>query len=265
MKSGPSDEGIEASFVSTITSSQLPDALSDVAEVSIDSFIQNPLLKEIPVVKTVAGLIQTGANIQDRLFLKKILTFLQGIDDIKASDRKRLINNIDQSQKYQVKVGEKLLYILDTCDDHTNAKNVSRLFAAFLKKKITYTQYVGAAQIMARISQQELDQFLEAYKYHWIDDKASDLAHTGLLYSETSEVEVEVDLRKISQDEWDDPEEHYEADTNTSGGEITLKPTPNGRIIFEVFGIGEKALEAQWKKEREISRDNLRKKNEAQK
>lgn len=253
---------IQESFSKTISNSQLPDAFLDVGESTIDNLTDNPLIQQIPIVKTVLGLMQTGANIQDRLFLKKILTFLQGIEAIPEHERQKTISEIDLSEKYQVKVGEKLLYILDTCDDHTNAKNVSRLFAALLKKQISYSQYVGAAQIIARISQSELDQFLESYKYHYLDSSSANLSHTGLMYSETAEVEVEVDLKKITQDDWDDPEEHYEADTNTFGGEITHYPTPSGEVIFEIFGIGSKALKKQWEEETRRKKEALQEKLE---
>lgn len=253
---------IQASFSATIANSQLPDALIDVGETTIDGLLENPLVQQLPIVKTIAGLLQVGMNIHDRLFLKKILALLQGIDDIPEAERQKIIAEVDSSGDYQIKVGEKLLYIIDTCDDHTNAQNVSKLFAAMLKKQITYSQFMQAAQIIARISSSEIQQFIDAYRYRYIDGSAANLSHTGLTYSKTSEVEVEVDLKKVEQEDWDDSPEHYEADTNTTGGETVLYPTPSGEVIFDIFGIGRVALKKQWESERKRQVEELRRKYE---
>ncbi len=248
---------IQGSFNESLIGPNIIDSSLDIAELSIDTITNNALINNLPVVKIIAGLIQTGANIHDRLFLKKILALLQGIEDTSEEDRRKIISDIDSSNKYQIKVGEKLLYILDTCDDHINAKNVSKLFVAMLKKQISYAQYVEAAQIMARLTQTDLEEFLAAYGLYYIDDSAASLGHTGLIYTSTSDVEVEVDLKKIEQDDWDDPAEHYEADTSTSGGDIVIEPTSGGRTVFEVFGIGEAALRKQWEEAKQRQKENI--------
>lgn len=260
---GPTN--IQSSFTTTLTNPVLPDALSDIGENTIDSLINNPLISQLPIVKTVAGMIQAGMNIQDRLFLKKILTFLEGVDDIPEYERQKIIKEIDDSKGYQIQVGEKLLYILDNCYDHINAQNASKLFAAMIRRKISYSQFLGAAQVIARISPDELEQFLGSYEYRSIDSSAMNLIHTGLLFSEVSEIEVEVDLNKVEQGDWDDPPEHYEAETNTDGGELVLHPTASGDVIFEVFGIGKDALRKKWQEERRRQSEDIAKKYEGSK
>jgi hypothetical protein len=228
---------IQKSFDDSIRNSTLPDAAIDWSEAGLDALLKNELLKQVPIVKLFLGAIQTGVNVHDKLFLKKVVSFLQNIDDIGPAERDKMINEIDQSKKHRLKVGEKLLYILDTCNDHESSERIAILFKAFLKRKITYDQYLEAASIVARLSQKELDLFLSAYYVYYIDDSANELMHTGLVFSETEEVAV--DLNKIEQADWDDPPERYEADV--SGGEVTIKPTSAGEIVFEVLGIGKKA------------------------
>ena len=58
---------IQKAFDETLQGSQLPDAGVDIVEASIDSLIDNDVLKEIPIVKTFVGLAQVGANINDKL------------------------------------------------------------------------------------------------------------------------------------------------------------------------------------------------------
>lgn len=238
---------IQSTFDDSLRNSALPDAAIDVAEVSIDALLNNDLLKQVPIVKTFLGVAQAGINIHDKLFLKKILSFLSNIDGTDPDERKEIINSIDNSKKYRLKVGEKLLYVIDSCDDHEGAERIAKLFRAVLTKSITYNEYLEASSIIARLSGRELELFLNSYKIGYMYDDASELIHTGLVFSRTEEISV--DLRKVTQDDWDDPEEHYE--TDVSGGEITIMPTAAADTIYEVFGMGREARQKQLNEERE--------------
>lgn len=227
---------IDKSFTESLKKSTLAAVPIDIAESTIDSLMSNSLIKEIPVVKLFVGLAQVGVNIHDKLFLKKILTFLQNIDVISIEDRNTMIDEIDSSKKYRLKVGEKLLYVIDSCEDYEASERVAKLFSAFLSKKINYDEYLEASSIVTRISNLELKLFIDSYDTWSMTRTAKGLTHTGLVYSETEEVSV--DLIKVEQADWKDPEEHYEADV--SGGDISIMPTSAGDIIYEVFGMGHK-------------------------
>ena len=245
---------IQASFDSSLTSSLLLDASVDITEASIDQLLDNEIIKQVPIVKTIAGFVQMGINIQDRLFLKKILSFLQNIEGIPEKERKKIVNDIDDSGKHRVKVGEKLLYILDSCDDHIHAENVAKLFSAMLQGKISYPEYTDAAQIIARISQSELDLFLASHNGYFFNDDAISLVHTGLVYTEVEQVEVEIE--KHEPVDHDDPPEYYDATTH--GGEVTIKPTSAGDTVYEVLGIGKEKRIQQIRAEHEKKKVKIR-------
>lgn len=115
-------------FEDTILNSDLSSVMANMSESIIDS------MTNLPIV----SLIRTTGDIRDYLFLKKILSFLNGIKDIKSSTRKRMIAKIEKSEDYRHKVGEKLLYIIDRCDDNEKVSYIAAAFCAFLKKKIKY-------------------------------------------------------------------------------------------------------------------------------
>jgi hypothetical protein len=229
---------IQKSFDESLLNSVLPDTAIDIADSSIDTLLSNELLKQVPIVKTFIGFVQAGINIHDKLFLKKILSFLSNIEEINPKKRRKMISSIDNSEKYRLKVGEKLLYVIDSCDDSEGAERIAKLFQAVLSKEITYEMYLEAAGIVARISNRELQLFLNSYNVLSMEESANELTHTGLVYTETEEVEV--DLEKIEQSDWDDPAEHYVA--NVSGGEITIRPTTAGDTLYKVFGSGRNSI-----------------------
>lgn len=247
---------IQDSFTKTIKNTALSDVAIDLTELSIDNLIDNEIIKQIPIVKTFVGIVHAGINVHDRLFLKKILGFLNEINDIDESTRNQIISKIDDSKKYRIKVGEKLLYIIDSCEDYEHSGNISKLFREVLSHKISYDEFLEASSIVAKLTSNELRVFLDAYNVWYMSDSANELTHTGLVYFETEEVEV--DLEKVTQDDHDDPEEHYRA--NVSGGETIIKSTAAGDTVFEVFGIGREARLAQIKDESERRKREVREK-----
>ena len=62
------------------------EALSDYLEVGIDSFINDGILKDIPIVKTIVTVLKVGKNIHDRNLLKQTLTFINEFDKNNISD-----------------------------------------------------------------------------------------------------------------------------------------------------------------------------------
>lgn len=223
---------VQYSFDLSIIGPLSMDGLIDISEQSVDDIVDIEIIKQIPIVKTVLGMMQTGLNIRDRLFLKKILAFLSGISHISEKERREMINKIDDSKKYRIKVGEKLLYILDNCDDYINAENVAKLFSSMIGEKIDYEEYLEAARIISRISANELNLFMQSYDSPSLCYEAANLLHTGLVFVDSEKPEVKV--IKHEPVDWDDSPEYYSSET--SGGETLLYSTRVGDVIFKVFG-----------------------------
>ena len=222
------NEDIQHALESSIVGPLVEDGLMDVAEYSIDEVFNNEIIKQISIVKTVIGAMQTGINIHDRLFLKKIVAFLVGINHISEKQRKKVIDKINSSKKYRMKVGEKLLYIIDKCDDYINAENIAKLFSAMVKGDISYEQYLEASRIISRISMNELKLFMKSYDSSSLSYEAIKLLHTGLVFVDTEKPEVEIVKHKPA--DWDDPPEYYSSET--SGGETTPYSTQVGDVVF---------------------------------
>ena len=154
------DMTVLESFDETIVDSDLSSIPADLLEQSIDAIMEEGLLQSIPVVRTIVGAIKTAGNIQDKLFLNKILTFLFHLKDVDAYQRQEMINNIDRSERYQVRVGQKLLYIIDKCDDHTKSAYVALIFKAFIQERITYPDFLRTVYTINNISSEDLINFI---------------------------------------------------------------------------------------------------------
>src|SRR6266496_2194250 len=152
---------ISNSLEETIKDTDLQDVTIDLAETLADTLLNDGIIKDIPILATIIGLGKTGLNIKDRLFLKKIIYFISELKNIPAEKRNELITKIDSSGKYRIKVGEKLLYIIDKCEDHTTSQYVAILFSAFLNEEINYPDFLRGSTIIQKLLVQDLEQFLE--------------------------------------------------------------------------------------------------------
>lgn len=152
---------LSKSIKTTLTDTDLQNVSADLAETFMDSVIRDGLLKDIPIIGTIVGLGKTTLNIKDRLFIKKLIHFLNEIKDIPIEKRKEMISKIDESEDFGIKIGEKLLYIVDKCDDHEKAKLIAKLFAAFLNEKIDYSDFLRASVVIERSMVDDLMWFVE--------------------------------------------------------------------------------------------------------
>jgi hypothetical protein len=153
---------IDNSLTETIRNSDLQNVSADLAEIVLDSMLSDGVLKDLPIVGSIIGLSKTALNIKDALFLKKIIHFLSELSEISTEQRQEMIDLINKSDKQKIKVGEKLIFILDKCDDFLDAKYIGQFFCGFLENKITYEEFLKGARIIQDIYIGDLEYFLES-------------------------------------------------------------------------------------------------------
>ncbi|MEI6296536.1 MAG: hypothetical protein WCO84_02700 [bacterium] len=223
---------IQGSFDSTLTDSNLQNLSIDIAEFAIDSVLNDGLFKEIPIINTVINLSKIGANIRDRLFLKKIISFMSQLKDIPSEKRKKMIDDINNSQKYRVKVGEKLLYIIDSCEDYEISELIGSVFKYYLEENITYDEFLKTSSVLKNMNKSNFNWFIKERKNHFFDlSDVGDLMHTGLfeLYYDNVNVDIEKETdHKVLLEGGNE----YKASTDGGVGVLLSRA---GEIILEIF------------------------------
>lgn len=237
---------IEKSLELSIIDDNLRDLTVDIAELSIDNLLSDGSLKDLPIVGDFAKLYSFGINVQDKLFLKKILSFLNQLKDISPKESKKMMEKINSDKKYRIKVGEKLLYILDSCNDYESSERIGILFRHFLKEKITRLEFEKISFILSTINnndfyniikigkefkhKQEKEDFGElVYLY-----RVSDLLHFGIFDIFYTKPEIIVNAN-------DYPDGFKSIPTNEYVTEIEeeiqgyVKFNDIGRILIEIF------------------------------
>ncbi len=117
---------------------------TDFGEIGLDFFIKDPTLKEIPVIGSVLNIIKLSANIQDRLFVKKLKAFIDNID--KNIKWKEKFSNENECKK----ISTKLMYIIESADDEEKLEAIGILFNHFINGEITKDEYFYICDIIKK-------------------------------------------------------------------------------------------------------------------
>ncbi|WP_333851931.1 hypothetical protein [Epilithonimonas sp.] len=124
--------------------------VSDLSEISLDKFITNDTLKDIPILGSITKILSIGNTINDRIFTNKLIHFLNELKDLDKDFILKEIQFIDDSKEYQHKVGEKLLEIISRVDSDEKPKIIGRLFNNFLLKRISYSEFLKLTYIVEK-------------------------------------------------------------------------------------------------------------------
>lgn len=150
-------ESIEESIVSVIANSEVQSIGKNILELSLDSLLEDGLVKDVPFVGTVFSLAKLGFSFSDRVYCKKILCFLNGVEDANQSDRYEFLHELNDP-KEQKKVGEKILLILDKYEEFKKATMLGKLYAQMIGGKIDEKQFLRMAIMIEELYLDDLEQ-----------------------------------------------------------------------------------------------------------
>ena len=81
--------------------------LSNYGEVTLDCFMQDGVIKDLPIIGSIFSMVKIGADIRDRIFVEKIKSFIENID--RNQKWKEKFSNEEECNK----ISKQLLYIVN--------------------------------------------------------------------------------------------------------------------------------------------------------
>jgi hypothetical protein len=218
----------------TLAKSDLSKITGSVLESLIEKeFIDNDIIKSIPIINTLFGVGKTYKSVKDILFTQKLISFLSELSKIDFNRRELMIRKIDYDPKYNQKIGNKLLHIIDNSQDYLTSQYIGKLFASFLKEELNYPEFCKASLILNRIDYYDLQYFLETPDVSYGQNGTENLGLeeidnffiiAGLCSSETGVAEI----MKTQNNNY---EEVYEL----NGGETKIYRTLIGTKIYQIL------------------------------
>ncbi|MDX1491308.1 MAG: hypothetical protein R3332_08475 [Pseudohongiellaceae bacterium] len=131
-------ESLTRSIAKSSSSKELVVTLSDVG---IDQFIDSGVLRDIPIVGSIVGLVKAGNEIQAFLFARKVLAFLAETEKVPLATRAEFVAKHCDTKANSEHVGEVLLSYLSNIDHVKQAQILGRIFARFMLGEISRGSY----------------------------------------------------------------------------------------------------------------------------
>lgn len=150
---------ITSELVKNIANSEISNIGIDIADMTLDKFIDYEIVKDIPVIGVLAKIIKTSIGIKDAIFLHKITRFLFYLNQISKENRvkfKEKLNEHDYSQK----VGEILITLLDKFEDSQKADILAKCFIAYINERITIEEFRRLGSAINIAFKDDIDAFV---------------------------------------------------------------------------------------------------------
>ncbi len=126
------------------------DISKDLAEIGLDSILNDGLLKDVPVISALTALFKMGKTISGSHFIKKLILFLYEFNNASIdSDKLELFKNKFESNKnYEKKVLESLILIIDRFDKEFKSKIFALLFSEYLNETYSWDEFQDLSRII---------------------------------------------------------------------------------------------------------------------
>lgn len=144
------EKELSTSLKDTISSPELTDIGMNLGEITIDSILKDGILKDFPIIGSLAGIWKTGAAVNDYLFLRKLICFLNESSKLSENKRQNLIENLEDNE-YQKEAGEKLISILNNLETKSKAQLLGKALNLFGQDIITKEAFWRVAFIIEKI------------------------------------------------------------------------------------------------------------------
>jgi len=149
-------QSVNDSFLSTVANSELGGVTSDLAEVALDVFLKDGVLKEIPIIGSIIGLYKGAMAVRDHIFLKKMVYFLSAIKEVPAEIREDMFLRLEKEGHNRNSVGETMLLILDKVDSYNKARLLGLLLKSLSISVIDYSDFERFSSVVANVFIQDL-------------------------------------------------------------------------------------------------------------
>ena len=130
----------EDSLKSTILKSELPDIIKTVGEISIDSLLDEGIIKELPVLKTFVSIGKTFNSIRDYFFAKKMMKFLKCISEMPEEERETLVSKLEKDPDFGEYAGERIAELLSRIDGEVKPTLVATALKLYAKEEISSSE-----------------------------------------------------------------------------------------------------------------------------
>lgn len=138
----------------------IPTIISDTAEFVIDRFLEDGILKDVPIIKTCIQLVRASQSIRDKFLLRKLLRFFDELEKISPEEKNAFFKELNVNDNVVEKIGELCIHYLDRYDHEDKARMIGKLLKAYVNGSITLEEYFRLIQAIDKAYIDDLYQII---------------------------------------------------------------------------------------------------------
>ena len=150
-------ENLVGSLEDSLTENMF-DTVGDLAEVGLDAVMDDGVLKEIPLLSTVAGIYKIGHTIKERHTIKQLALFVTELNKgcVDKNKTNRILEKLNGNQQQSKQEIEYILVVLDSYLEYEKPKMLAKLYMAYLEQRIDWTQFSMYAALLKTLLLQDI-------------------------------------------------------------------------------------------------------------
>lgn len=154
------DQSITESFRESIVKNTT-DVGVDASEVVLDSFMEEGVLREIPIVKYAVSAYKVMQDIRGMFYLRKLKQFIDSFNEGMVSEEEVQKRREKFSGKNRDRELTYISIIVDQYLDFYKPAILAKLYLAYLDQIITWREFCTYAEVINRLTGYDIEYFLE--------------------------------------------------------------------------------------------------------
>lgn len=199
---------MEKGSLSLSFSDSLPENISgmvgEIAEIGIDSVMDEGLLKDIPFVSTAISIYNIGKSIRERHHIMKLKMFVEEFNQGIINDEQRIEyrEKFRKNEKFRNQELHYILLILDRYIEPSKSQMLAKMYLAYLDEHIDWNEFRKYSEIIDRLLPGDYAELKKGNQYDLnhmnVTDSLLRLIAVGFVMEYSKEIEVATTLGNIT-------------------------------------------------------------------
>ena len=144
---------IGPAFETTLFDSTLSDACVDMAELGIDSLLDDGVFKSVPIVSVLVGIGKTAQNLHDRNLLKQTIKFINTFNEksITPAKLQKYKEQLHSNPKFAEEELGRVLITLNSNVDLKKSEILARFYRAYVEQQINWDTFCELSEVTSRM------------------------------------------------------------------------------------------------------------------
>lgn len=185
-------------FETTLFDPTLSGMCTEMAELGIDSLLDEGIFKSVPVVGLLVGVAKTAQNIHDRNLLIQTVKFINTFNSkrLSESQKKKYKEHLDADPRFAEEELGRVLILLNSNVDVKKSELLAKFYHAYVEEKVTWELFCELSEVIMRVFITDIELLYAIYNKEVSDTtqceayRAERLIALGLLDSAVKSVMI---------------------------------------------------------------------------